>query len=275
MKTILVPTDLSPITTYALDVAAEIARTYTSEIILLHTVLYDIPSLGVADCVTGLSLDMGPLYEEAWKDAEKALHNLARNPAYADVTITPKLGSNIEGLINAINEQHADLIVLASKGASGLLEWIEGSHAELITRFATCPVLVVKEPVGSFDPQQIVFGVDLDDELKKPHLFPFRLDDQFCRQYIYVLTPTDSRQPEGIREWVADFTEANDIDHYNLKIVHDHTVPDGILNYAQSIRADLIVLYTHGHTGLRHWIEGSVAEDVLNHSPIPVLIMRA
>ncbi|WP_080055955.1 universal stress protein [Spirosoma aerolatum] len=275
MKTILVPTDLSPITIYALDVAADIARTYDSEIILLHTVLYGVPSLGIADSVTGLSLDMGPLYADAWKEAEKALHELVANPAYADVTIKPVLGSNIEGLINAINAQQADLIVLASKGASGLLEWIEGSHAEFITRFATCPVLVVKEPVGRFSPQEIVFGIDLDEELKKPHLFPFRLDDQFCRQYVYVVTPTDNRQPEGIREWVGDFTAANDIDHYNLKIIHDHTVPDGILDYAHSIHADLIVLYTHGYTGLRHWIQGSVAEDVLNHADIPVLIMRA
>ncbi|GAB4033686.1 universal stress protein [Spirosoma gilvum] len=275
MKTILVPTDLSPITIYALDVAAELARTYQAEIILMHTVLYDVTSLEIADSVTGISLDMGPLYEEAWNEAEKSLRKLIHNPAYADVSIKPVLGTNMEGLINCINEQQADLIVLASKGASGLLEWIEGSHAELITRFATCPVLVVKEPIAQFNPQEIVFGIDLDEELKKPHLFPFRLDDQFCRQYVYVLTPTDSRLPEGIREWVADFTAANDIDHYNLKIVHDHTVPDGILDYTQSIHADLIVLYTHGYTGLRHWIQGSVAEDVLNHSNIPVLIMRA
>lgn len=272
MKTILVPTDLSPITAYALNVAVDLARAYQAEIVLLHTVLSDyIPP---ADCVTGLSFDIGPVYEEAWKEADKELHKLATNPNYAGVTIKTQLGSNLEGLIRCINEQPADLIVLASKGSSGLMEWLEGSHAELIVRHATCPVLVVKQPVIHFKPERIVYGIDLEAELKKPHSYPFPLDNSHHRQFLYVMTPTDNRLPEGIRAWVDEFASVNGMKEYNLHLWHDKTVPGGILHYADEVKADLIVLFTHGHKGLQHWLKGSVAEDVLNHSQIPVLIMR-
>jgi nucleotide-binding universal stress UspA family protein len=56
------------------------------------------------------------------------------------------------------------------------------------------------------------------------------------------------------------------------------TLVDGIA--AQAIvgiakPGDLIVMATHGRTGMRRWFIGSIAEDVLRHSPVPVLLVRA
>lgn len=273
MKTILVPTDLSPVSLQALEVAVELARAQQANIILLHTVLYKLAPVAVADCMTGMSYDLGPVYSDAWNDAEKAMKALLANPAYADVPIKAKLGSNREGLIQDISEQPADLIVVGSKGVSGLMEWLEGSNAELITRFATCPVLIVKEKIEGFNPQHAVIGIDLDEKLKKPHTYPFPIRKPY--PFVYVLTPSDGRQPEGIRQWVATFAKESSIGDYQLDIVWDKTIPAGLLHYAEDVQADLIVLFTHGYKGIRHWLQGSVAEDVLNHSSIPVLVMRA
>ncbi|RYF78458.1 MAG: hypothetical protein EOO39_01330, partial [Cytophagaceae bacterium] len=51
MKTILVPTDLSPMTDHALSVAVSLARTYQSEIVLLHTAVYPAPMAAFADAL--------------------------------------------------------------------------------------------------------------------------------------------------------------------------------------------------------------------------------
>ncbi|MBN2705004.1 MAG: universal stress protein [Deltaproteobacteria bacterium] len=54
-----------------------------------------------------------------------------------------------------------------------------------------------------------------------------------------------------------------------------HGVPyEEIVNYAGEINADLIVMATHGHTGLSHILLGSVAEKVIRHAPCPVLTTR-
>ena len=50
---------------------------------------------------------------------------------------------------------------------------------------------------------------------------------------------------------------------------------DGICNYAAKEDVDLIVLSTHGRTGLAHLLIGSVAEKVVRHAPCPVLTVRA
>ncbi|RAJ89674.1 nucleotide-binding universal stress UspA family protein [Larkinella arboricola] len=275
MKTILVPTDLSPMTTYALDVAVGLARTHQAEIVLLHTVLYQLVAQPAGDYTPEFSAIMAENYEMAYQQAQQDLQALASNPRYAGVVIKTKLGSNLDGLIRCINEQPADLIVLASQGASGLMEWLEGSNAERIVRHAHCPVLVVKGPIEHFQPKNIVCGIDLDEKLKERHMYPFQLTDQGLQQFVYVLTPHDVHEPEGIRQWMDELALAKGIAHYQLSIWRAPAVAEGILDFADQQQADLIVLYTHGRTGLSHWIQGSVAEDVLNHAKVPVLVMRA
>ena len=78
---------------------------------------------------------------------------------------------------------------------------------------------------------------------------------------------------------MQELTKENGITDYELHVRHARTIKSGILNYAMDSdrrtgAADLLVLYTHGHTGLRHLLQGSVTEDVLNHAPLPVLILR-
>jgi nucleotide-binding universal stress UspA family protein len=47
-----------------------------------------------------------------------------------------------------------------------------------------------------------------------------------------------------------------------------------ILSATRSLHADLIVLCSHGYTGFKHWMLGSVAEKVTRHAPIPVIVLR-
>jgi nucleotide-binding universal stress UspA family protein len=57
-------------------------------------------------------------------------------------------------------------------------------------------------------------------------------------------------------------------------IVHDGDARDGILRAVEAVRADLIVIGTHGRRGLSRLVLGSVAEDILRRAPCPVLAVR-
>jgi len=48
-----------------------------------------------------------------------------------------------------------------------------------------------------------------------------------------------------------------------------------IANYAKEVKADMIVMTTHGHSGVKHVILGSTTEAVLRHASCPVLSVRA
>ena len=57
-------------------------------------------------------------------------------------------------------------------------------------------------------------------------------------------------------------------------VVRESLVFEGILEMAGEIRADLIVTTTHGHTGLKHLMMGSTAENIVRRAPCPVFVVR-
>ena len=60
----------------------------------------------------------------------------------------------------------------------------------------------------------------------------------------------------------------------DTKIIREIPTATGILNIADEINADLIVMGSHGRTGLKKFILGSLAQEVLTICPIPVLIVK-
>lgn len=274
MKKIIVPTDLHPATEVALSVAADIARVYGASITLLHTVAYPVHSVAYAGSVPVTTDSMVRDFYDAEKEAETEMRRLISHEKYQDVDIELKLITNGDGVVADVTGRPADLIVLTSHGASGLEELFFGSNAEAIVRHAHCPVLVVKEAIEHFQPTTIFCAIDTDDRLKTTHHYPFQMGEQGLQQFLYVFTPTDGKVADGIRDWMGDFAKANGITEYDLALRDAKSVYEGVINYAEETKADLIVLFTHGHKGLRHLISGSVAEDVLNHAKTPVLVMR-
>lgn len=58
-------------------------------------------------------------------------------------------------------------------------------------------------------------------------------------------------------------------------VVNGHPPAENILNLAAEKAVDLIIMSTHGRSGLGRWVHGSVADKVLQHAPCPVLLVRA
>ena len=276
MKTILVPTDLSKLANNALAVAADLARTYGAEILLVHFQPFSIPR---ASTVEG-SMSMLSYLDEQ-EDADKVeLQQIADNPAYQDVRISPIVSRDVVGLYKTMTDRGADLIVLGTHGTSGWDELLFGSNAEHIVRYARCPVLIIKEAIDHFAPKNPVAAIDIDEALKANWpVYPFDADGNSLRQFVYISTPNDPIPDRGVHEWMQELTKENGITDYELHIRHARTAESGILNYAMDSdrstgQADLLVLFTNGRTGLSHLLQGSVAEDILNHAPLPVLILR-
>jgi len=70
---------------------------------------------------------------------------------------------------------------------------------------------------------------------------------------------------------IADSAQTLDVEDYFV----EGAAADVIYQTAASTRANLIVISTHGHGGLGRWLYGSVADEVLRHVPVPVLLVSA
>jgi nucleotide-binding universal stress UspA family protein len=73
-----------------------------------------------------------------------------------------------------------------------------------------------------------------------------------------------------MKNFIADF----EVKNYSMQIYNDSNIETGILNFSNTVDADLIGLCTHGRTGLSHFFNGSISEDLVNHAIKPVITFK-
>ena len=142
-QTILVPVDFSEHSARALDVAIEMAKAFGGRIHLLHC--YPINPTGISPY--GIVIPEG-FDQEVREAAERQLARWGEKVSAAEVDFDQSLSSMFpsEVIARTAAEIGADLIVMGTRGLSGLKHVLLGSVAERTLRTAPCPVLTVKGP---------------------------------------------------------------------------------------------------------------------------------
>lgn len=276
MKKIIVPIDFSEYSEYALEAAASIAKKHKSELIILHM-------LELSNAI--ISTDSNSLNEEAvfyLKLAEKKFEAFLDKPYLEDLEITPIVKHfKVWSEINEVADEHqANLVVMGSHGISGIKEAIVGSNTEKVVRHSNIPVLVIKHNPILLEFENGVFASDFSDEAITPYINARTTFKKLGvkMHLVYVNSPDGSfRSSLEIDKRVSDFLKKADGDLDNLSevnVVSDYSIEKGILNFANVIGADLIAVATHGRKGLSHFFEGSISEDIANHSTLPVMTFK-
>lgn len=273
MKKILVPTDFSDHAEYALKVAAQIARKNDGEIVLLH--MLELPGQG-SDAI-GSGSDIPEIMFFKNKAIEK-LETLM-DISYLDgiqVSEIIQFEKTFEGIINISNKNNVDLIVMGSHGASGFQEMFIGSNTEKVVRSSDIPVLVIKKEEGEFSVEKFVFASDFSDEIKSSFANVVEFANKFNAHLNLVMinTPNSFKPTDVAKKIMTDFVSGFNVTNYTTHIYNDTNVEKGILNFANSIDADLIGMSTHGRKGLSHFFNGSISEDLVNHAKRPVVTFK-
>ena len=272
MKKIVFPTDFSGESAKAVPVAAQLARLFDADLHLIHVLSPVIPGF-----TTPLH-SAGEQHRQAVTLIEQAFDELQAMPCLSSVRVKTHLltGTDPGDLLDDDRFADADLLVMASTGATGLKGALTGSNAEHLIQRAKLPVLVLKNPSAYLDLKTVVFASDFQDHYDESIDFLKSLLGGFKQPTLHLLfVNTLSRfvPTHEIRPRMEALADRYALSGYTLNQQDELDVETGLLAFAQVNKADLIVLGTHGRRGLRHLLQGSIAEDVANHSPIPVLTL--
>lgn len=273
MKRILVPTDFSETADNALNVAADLAKKYDSEIYLLH--LLELP-LEEIDALGGHS-DL-PEAMFFMKLAHKRFEDVMDRPQLKELTIheVVKFNQTFSGVMAACNEFDIDLIIMGSHGVSGLKEIFIGSNTEKVVRSSQIPVLVIKKEHETFDINSFVFASDFNKDNKETYKQASILAEYLDAKMhlVMVNTPNNFITTKEARARIDDFINHVDFKNYDVHVYNDESVEKGILNFADGLNADLIGISTHGRQGIAHIFNGSISEDLVNHANRPVITFK-
>jgi nucleotide-binding universal stress UspA family protein len=201
-----------------------------------------------------------------------------------------ELAAPADGIVTAANQVGCDLIVMGTHSRSGLEHWLLGSVAERVTRLAPVPVLLIRGQGGA-EPafSRILVPIDgsplsnlaLDYAKKLVGFLGGQLWVLHVEPQIPLVIEALEEAPDDQAQYhqavqtlldraVQDFPNAQAI----LRQAGRERVGDVIAQVAQEKSIDLVVMGTHGYTGLDHWLLGSVAERVTHQAKAAVLLVR-
>jgi nucleotide-binding universal stress UspA family protein len=296
IERILFATDFSRWARRAEDYACALACSWRASLTVLS----------VAEFSPGLNPDY-PVNQQYLADllktASSQLADLKGRAERRGIVATTRMATGIpsEEVITAARAEDSDLIVVGTKGKTGLAHVLLGSTAERVIRGAPCPVLAVRtEPSAAEDDgilsrpvtfERILVPVDFSDcsldaleyaagvaQQAKASLVLLHVVEPVSYGLDFALSHVGTR--EHVREiWMKrleELTSALRASHVPVESQLRGGLPaDSILDSAQTIPCDLIVMGTHGRRGISHALSGSVAEAVMRKAHCPVFTVRS
>lgn len=275
MKTILVPIDFSRPSEYALQAAAGIASKAGALVIVLHVI--DEP---IADSYT---VD-GEYIPEGYGNQLFTLLLLKKRKAEfrkleelnflkgVSTRFELKVGNPYHGIATIILEHKVDLVVMGTRGRSKG-EIMLGSITNKVIRHAKCPVLTLHALPNMADYKNIVYATrTFESEAVFSRIV--KIAQQLYNGTIHLVrinTPSNFLPDHEAKQILYEFAKARQINNFTVNVYSDRTEEEGIIQFAETVDANLIALATHGRSAFMHLLSGSISKGVVNHSTRPVM----
>lgn len=298
IKNILCPTDFSNCSSQALGHALFLAKHCNAKLHLFHAiVLHQRDPHNPAFHFPDLKELQEKLKKRARNRMDSDLLASCENQEKVDIRLEEAMGVAAENLILEYADKHnIDLIVMGTHGRRGLGYMFLGSIAAAIVRRASCPVFTIREsekPKPLEEADSILSPIDFSDhsiramlvarefaklykaKLQVLHVIEETTHPVFYglnREFVWGLRADIINRSKEELDRIFDEFEEPEVE-WKYDVISGH-VANEILEYALRSRADMIVIPTHGLSGLKHFLMGSVAEKVIRRASCPVLTVK-
>lgn len=291
IDTVVCAFDFSETAEVALEQAQRFARRHQAKLVLAH-IVEPIP-LGPYPIFMSPSSELA-IVDLARKRLGECLDSLASDALNLEGVV--REGPPGPGLVAVVDEFEADLLVVGTRGLSGLKHLALGSTAEYVVRKSACPVLTVHPDDRPLHDalENVVLPTDLSESAARaaevfmslfgswerpqvflvyadrtpPYLEPFRHDVLSRRNQPDVVKENIERElaPIADRLRAADFpVEVAVLDGDPVTVTEE---------LAKECNADLVLLSTRGRNAVANVLLGKTAQRIVQHAPCPVLTVR-
>jgi nucleotide-binding universal stress UspA family protein len=295
---LLVPLDGSKAAEKALPYARYLAQDENLVIELLAVV--DVASMA-SHMTAERALHLDTMVDDAVRASEKYLQAIAGTLPAAKIKSVVESGRPEEVIIEKAAAGQNTLITMATHGRSGMNRWLLGSVAEKVLRGTTDPVLLIRARENTTIEdgptlKSLIVPMDGSDLAERVLPTAIELAKQRNLEIVliraYNIPTTAYAGVEGyalpiddllkdMREEACEYLENKAADVKKLGIgrvsftVREGLAADEIISFAKTLPGGLIAMSTHGRSGVRRWVLGSVTETVVRHAENPVLVIRA
>jgi nucleotide-binding universal stress UspA family protein len=295
-KRLFVAVDDALCSEHAVHLALELAQAWQASVTIAHVLAE--PQLGMGSNELVNQAQQGQRLLVPWQELLRV----------ADIAGSARLiyGANVaQTIVMEAETSGAELIVMGSHGRQGLERWLEGSVAEAVVRLARLPILITHTGTTVGLPQRVLVALDgsaiseqalaLAEQLApKAKASPLSIGASRFKLFLTHVVPDETDdgdigkignstpdQPNTDGDWYLGqhvLARAQSLTHLpsssHLLAQGGRRIAEVLLAEAEARNADLIVMGTHGRSGLARWLFGSVAHEVIAGANIPVLLTR-
>lgn len=272
-KTILVGIDFSDCSINALKHAITIADKAAADIVMIWV---NRPENGKEIYKIDQENIVGEVIARFKKLVDTHKYLLPKN----SVSFLVKAGKVYQEIVNTAEELDAFLIVIGTHGSSGFEEFWIGSNAFRIVAATERPVITIRDSIDVSQPlSNIVMPIDSTMETRQKVPITALIAKYFNAKIHILMMHTSSI--EEVRQRVIDYVQQverylfeNQIE-FETKVIETHQITDATIEYALQIKANLICIMDEQEKMPSNLWLGTFAQQMVNHSPIPVLSIHA
>ena len=297
IKKILFPTDFSRCSDQALIHALSLAERYDASLSIIHVLLpleYDPYDLGHH------LPDLDKIQSEIDRLSSSQVRAAIERRSYRDITIEQSTVRGISAapaILEYAADRGIDVIVMGTHGRRGLNHFMLGSVAEEVVRLAPCPVITVREmkqqsamtqfrqilvPIdfSGFSRDAIshakYLACDFGSTVRLLHIVEEVIHPSF---YVTGQTSLTTWFPEVEATTLKEMKRLAD-EASGPQVPLEFHIKEGraavdIIGFAKKNDIDLIIMSSHGLTGIEHLLLGSVTEKVVRMAPCPLITLKS
>lgn len=274
MKRILFPTDFSEAAKSAYIYAIKFADVLDAEIIVLH--VYDLPIVDNPPLpdTTQEIFDIVEMNQfESFRDELPELHKIAEQHNLGHIKLRNVLlyGDLVYNIVKTCEEEQIEMIIMGTKGATGLKETFLGSTTASVIANAAVPVLGIPSEAEYSGIKSIAFTTQYKDRDNDALLKTIQISKIFGAKLLclYIKNDDDPEDiDERINEWKIYYRDEN-IDFYNISGSH---IEQTILDFIDHHAVNMLVMRTHKRGFFEGLFHRSLTKKMAYHTKVPLLI---
>jgi len=272
MNTILVPTDFSQNAKIALYYGLFLAKKFHAELILLNA--WNIPQSH-----SSMLLSINDYLKEAsQKEMDNLTQEIREDERWSDVKISTliMMGDVSWAIKNAAKENDADLIVMGTKGATGLKKVIIGSNAASVIDDIPCTVICIPEEHMLANPiDKIAFATDMSDDnifslkelIKFADFFQAKID-------VFHIADLESDKKEKFEQFCVTVNERLNKKINAFKFFTGTDVEKNIEQYVKAENVNMLAIATKKRSVLEKFFNSSISKELSYHTQIPLVVFK-
>lgn len=276
IRKILIPVDFSDTSLMALEHGWHMASLYNAQITLLHVIKPNLVYFSQEHMP--LPLDIMKYQEENAQLQLDKLKQQARTEYRLELETICQTGFVCSTIVSMADSLEADLIIMGTHGTSGFTERFIGSNAYKVVNDANCPVLTIQAHAEHKGFKDIVLPIDHSFYSRQKVVHAAEIAAHYgSRIHILGLSHVKDRAELNKLNMKLEQT----IDYLRIRnIPYDKQIKLGLnyakvtMEYAEAIKADLIMIMTEWEEDLTGIFIGPFARQIVNHSKIPVMSIR-